>query len=64
MKELIEIEIDELDTLEKYPEELIHGLKSIIKSDDPNRAYGFMKGRNKIMLIKRTAKYTEKRKPK
>jgi len=62
VKELIEIEVDELETLEKYPEQLVHGLKSVIKSDDPNRAYGFMKGHNKIMLVKRTAKYTEERK--
>ena len=61
MKELIEIEIDELETLEKYPEQLVYGLKSVIKSDDPNRAYGFMKGRNKIMLVKRTALYTGER---
>jgi len=61
VKELIEIEIDELDTLEKYPEKLAYGLKSVITSDDPNRAYGFMKGRNKIMLVKKTAKYTGER---
>jgi len=61
MKELIEIEVDELETLEKYPEQLAHGIKSVITSDNPNRAYGFMKGRNKIMLVKRTAKYTGER---
>jgi len=58
VKELIEIELDELDTLGKYPEQIVYGLISVIKSDDPNRAYGFMKGNNKIMLVKRTAKYT------
>ena len=61
MKELIEIEIDDLSTLEKFPKELIYGLKSVLKSDDPNRAYGFMKGKNQILLVKRTAKYTEER---